>query len=163
MAQVPFTLQPVLSYKENVVDLLERQLAQLLAERGRLQAILSALRSRRSETHTLLQREQRGTLCLDRIQQHRAYLEWLRERIAEEQRRLVELEARIAAKRDELVAVMQDKEMLERLKAKAEERFLAHLEAQEADFNDEIALVQYVRAGASSRTEALPDAPVPAA
>ena len=146
MPTAPFSLQPVLAYKESMVDLLERQLAQLLAERTRLQAVLSALRARRSETHVLLQREQRGTLRLGRIPQPRLYLGGLRERIEEGQRRLVELEARIDAKRGELVAMMQDKEMLERLKEKAEDRFLAHLEAQEADFNDEMALAQYVRA-----------------
>lgn len=145
MPAAPFTLQPVLAYKGNMVDLLERQLAQLLAQRGRLQAILDALHARRFETHVLLHREQRGTLRLERIQQHRLYLEWLRERIDEEQRRMAELESRIATKRDELVAMMQDKEMLERLKEKAEERFLAHLESQEADFNDEIALSRFVR------------------
>jgi flagellar FliJ protein len=145
MPTAPFTLQPVLSYKENMVDLLERQLAQLLAERRRMQATLGALRAQRSEIHVLLQREQRGTLRLERIQQYRLYLEWLKERIEEEQRRLAELEGRIAAKREELLAMMQDKEMLERLKEKAEDRFLAHLESQEADFNDEIALAQFVR------------------
>jgi flagellar export protein FliJ len=128
-----------------MVDLLERQLAQLLAERGRLQALLRALRAQRSETHVLLQREQRGTLRLERIRQHRLYLDWLRDRIDEEQRRLAELEGRIAAKREELIAMMQDKEMLERLKEKAEDRFLAQLENQEADFNDEISLAQFAR------------------
>ena len=163
MPTAPFSLQPVLAYKESMVDVLERKLAQLLAQRQRLQAILGALRAQRTETHVLLQREQRGTLRLERIQQHRSYLEWLRERIDEEQRRMVELESRVASKRDELVAMMQDKEMLERLKEKAEDRFLAHLEAQEADFNDEIALAQYVRATMWEPDESVPAMPTPAA
>ena len=145
MAAIPFPLQPVLSYKEDMVGLLGRQLAQLVGERSRLQAILGALRAQRSEMHVELQRQQRGTLHLERIQQYRLYLEWLRERIDQEQRRLAELEARIDAKRDELLAMMQDKEMLVRLKEKAEARFLAKLENQEADLNDEIALTQFAR------------------
>jgi len=145
MPTIPFPLQPVLSYKEDMVDLLERQLAQLLGERRRLQAVLSALRAQRSQMHVQLQREHRGTLRLERIQQYRLYLDLLRERIDDEQRRLAELEARIDAKRDELLAMMQDKEMLERLREKAEARFLTHLENQEADLNDELALVQFVR------------------
>ncbi|HHX43172.1 MAG TPA: flagellar export protein FliJ [Chloroflexi bacterium] len=145
MPKVPFSLQPVLAYKENLVDVLERQLAQLLAERTRLQATLSALEAQRADIHTLLQREQRGTLHLERIQRHRLYLAWLRERIESERRQLVALDARIVAKRDELVAVMQDKEMLERLKEKAAERFFRRLEAQEDDFADEIALARHVR------------------
>jgi len=145
MPTIPFPLQPVLAYKEDMVDLLERQLAQLLGERRRLQAVLSALRAQRSQMHVQLQREQRGTLRLERIQQYRLYLDLLRERIDDEQRRLAELEARIDAKRDELLAMMQDKEMLERLREKAEARFLTHLENQEADLNDELALVQFVR------------------
>ena len=145
MPAIPFALQPVLSYKGNMVDLLERQLAQLLAESERLRALLRALRTQRSETHILLQHEQRGTLHLDRIRQHRVYLDWLQDRIDEEQRRLAELEGRIAAKREELIAMMQDKEMLERLREKEEDRFLARLESQEADFHDEIALTQFVR------------------
>ena len=147
MPTATFTLQPVLSYKENMVDLLERQLAQLLAERGRLQALLNALYAQRSKAPVSLQREQRGHLQVDRIQQHRLYLDWLQERIEEEQRRLVELDARVTAKRNELVAMMQDKEMLERLKERVEDRFFARLENQEADLNDEIAIAQYVRTG----------------
>lgn len=163
MPTAPFSLQPVLTYQENMVDLLERQLAQLLAERTSLQEVLRTLRLQLTETHTLLQREQRGRLRLEAIQQHRLFLEWLRERIETEQRTLEALEARIAAKRDELVAMMQDKKMLERLKEKAEERFAAHLESQEADLSDEIALAQFVRANKWEPGYAIPTMPAPVA
>ncbi len=145
MSPIPFALQPVLSFKEDMVDLLERQLAQLFAERGRLLAVLAALRAQRSEAHLQLQREQLGILRLERIRQYLAYLERLSEQIDDEQGHLDELETRIEAKRAELLAMMQDKDMLERLKEKAKNRFLAELEKQEDDLSDELSLAQYVR------------------
>jgi len=146
MATAPFTLQPVLSYKENLVDLFERQLAQLTSERRRLQGIIDGLYAQRCEVHMLLKREQQGDLHIERIQQHRLYADWLQERIDEQRRRAAELDVRIAAKRDELIATMQDKEMLARLKEKAEMRFFAHVEGLEEDLGDEIALSRYMRA-----------------
>ena len=40
MAVVAFSLQPVLSYKESLVDLFERQLAQIFATRKAVKTVL---------------------------------------------------------------------------------------------------------------------------
>jgi len=143
VAVVAFSLQPVLSYKESLVDLFERQLAQLFATRKAVETMLMSLYQERHQIHHLLATERRGVLQLDRLWHHQVYLDWLAERIHEQERQLAQLGQWIEEKRRELLAAMQEKRMLEKLKEKATERFMVEQEHREADFYDEMATARF--------------------
>ena len=145
MAAVAFTLQPVLSYKESLVDLFERQLAQLFGTRKAIEMTLVSLYQERHQIHRLLVAERRGLLQLDRLWHHQVYLDWLAERIHEQERQLAQLGQWIEEKRRELLAAMQEKRMLEKLKERATERFVMEMERREADFYDEMATARFGR------------------
>jgi len=132
MPGIPFPLQPVLTYKESLVDVLERELAQLFAMRKRIEMVLVALHQ-----------ERQGLLQLNRLWRYQVYLDWLGERIEEQERRLAQLDDQIEEKRRELIAALQEKRILEKLKEKAKEQFLAEMEHREADFNDEMTLARF--------------------
>jgi len=139
MPRVPFSLQPVLSYKESLVDVLERQLAQLFSARQAIQRALVTLHQERHQLHRRLVPERQGHLRLDRLLHCQIYLDWLGERIDERSKQLAEMDERIDEKRRELLSAMQEKQMLEKLRERAVERFMADLERREADLHDEIA------------------------
>ena len=143
MPTIPFSLQPVLSYKESLVDLFGRQLAQLLSERKVIETVLVALHQERNQTHGRLVEERHGVLHLDRLWHYQVYLDWLGERIDEREKELAEMDARIEEKRRELLSAMQEKRMLEKLQEKARERFMAELERREATLHDEIATTRF--------------------
>lgn len=151
MPAIPFSLQPVLSYKRSLVDLLQRQLGQLLSERRRLAAFLAALRQEDEEQRDLLSGQQRGILNVERIRLHYVYLDWLGQRIDALQSQIAQLETRIEEKRAELLRATQDRDMLEKLRQRAEERFMAELERREAIFHDEIATTRFARARREGR------------
>ncbi len=141
---VPFSLQSVLSYKESLVDLLERQLAQLLSTRSVVEAVLVSLQQERQRIHHRLIAERQGVLRLDRLRYYQSYLDWLGERIEAQERQLAQLDEEIEKKRGELVSRMQEKRVLEKLKEKAKERFMLELERREADLQDEMASARFV-------------------
>lgn len=143
MPTIPFSLQPVLSYKESLVDLFGRQLAQLFSERKVIETVLVALHQERNQTHGRLVEERHGVLHLDRLWHYQVYLDWLGERIDEREKELAEMDARIEEKRRELLSAMQEKRMLEKLQEKARERFMAELERREATLHDEIATTRF--------------------
>ncbi len=116
MPVVPFSLQSVLSYKESLVDLLERQLAQLLSTRSAVEAVLVSLHQERQRIHHRLIAERQGVLQLGRLRYYQSYLDWLGERIEAQERQLAQLDEEIEKKRGELVSRMQEKRMLEKLK-----------------------------------------------
>jgi len=140
---IPFPLQPVLTYKESLVDVLERELAQLFAMRKRIGMVLVALHQERQHLRHRVVQERQGLLQLDRLWQHQVYLDWLGERIEEQERRLARLDDEIEEKRRELIVALQEKRILEKLKEKAKERFLVEMEHREADFNDEMTLARF--------------------
>lgn len=144
MPVVPFSLQSVLSYKESLVDLLERQLAQLLSTRSVVEAVLVSLHQERQRIHHRLIAERQGVLQLGRLRYYQSYLDWLGERIEAQERQLAQLDEEIEKKRGELVSRMQEKRVLEKLKEKAKERFMLELERREADLHDEMASIRFV-------------------
>ena len=143
MAVVAFSLQPVLSYKESLVDLFERQLAQLFATRKAVEIVLVSLYQERQEIRRRLVAERQGLLQLDRLWHYQVYLDWLGERIDEQERQLARLDEQIEEKRSELLGAMQEKRILEKLKEKATERFMLQQEHREADFYDEMATARF--------------------
>jgi len=143
MPGIPFPLQPVLTYKESLVDVLERELAQLFTMRKRIEMVLVALHQERQGLHHRVVQERQGLLQLNRLWRYQVYLDWLGERIEEQERRLAQLDDQIEEKRRELIAALQEKRILEKLKEKAKEQFLAEMEHREADFNDEMTLARF--------------------
>ena len=143
MPTIPFSLQPVLSYKESLVDLFGRQLAQLFSERKVIETALVALHQERRQMRVRVVVERQGVLHLDRLWHYQVYLDWLGERIDEREKELAEMDARIEEKRRELLAAMQEKRMLEKLKERATERFMAEMERREATLHDEIATTRF--------------------
>jgi flagellar export protein FliJ len=69
----------------------------------------------------------------------------LRAQLARQRARLLELDAEVEAKRSALLEAMKQKEMLSKLRKRREHAFLHDLDRREAAFNDEVAMMRYVR------------------
>ncbi|HHX64370.1 MAG TPA: flagellar export protein FliJ [Chloroflexi bacterium] len=151
MPQIPFSLQPVLSYRESLVDMRTRELAHLERQRREAQERLDVLRRAQRETWAVLQDRRVGRVNMTEIQLYMRYLDRLRGAIHEVRAHLADLDRRIEAKRHELLKAVEDKKIMEKLRDKARQRFLETLERNDADFQDEMALIQYVRNGSAAK------------
>jgi len=145
MAEIPFPLQPVLSYREDRVDQLSRELALLEAERLARQEALSALLAEREATLSNQRKDEQARVDVSYLQRLAGHLAHLREGVRCQSSAIAELSERIDAKRQELVEAMEQKEILAKLKERRRKSFIAEWERQEARYHDEIAIIRYVR------------------
>jgi flagellar FliJ protein len=147
MPTIPFSLQPVLSYRESLVDMRTRELAHLETMRRQARAHLDALRQARHDAWLVLQQKRVGSVNMVEMAYYGRYLERLEGIIDEAAQHVVTLNERVEAKRQELLDAVEQKKILEKLRDKARQRFLEKLEQADAELQDEMALIQYVRKG----------------
>lgn len=146
MARQGFRLQPVLNYREQIVEMRQQELAAL--ERA-LQAERLALATLQGRIQAVAReiRDAQRSVPLDcaRIVEQFIYLQELQNREKEQKERIASLTKEVEAKRAELVQAMQEKETIEKLK----ERFLAQQREeelrQEVKTLDEISVVRFHR------------------
>lgn len=134
-----FHLQPLLSYKQNLEDLQQIELAQLKAACAREEEELRRLEELQQEAARHLRTyEAESQLNLELIKLAFKFLESLRERIARQSEVVAQLVDQVETKRQQLVKTMQERRVLEKLK----ERYLAEIEEQnrrqEMRLNDEV-------------------------
>lgn len=126
-----FSLQPVLDYRHNRVEMLEVELGRLLQAQQRGQTFLEALKDSQARLFEQLNQCQQGEIDLFLLTRLRSTLKTINQHIHQQQERLRELAEQVQAKRQEVVTARQDEEVLETLKNKEIERY--HQEQAQAE------------------------------
>lgn len=146
MATFKFSLEPVLRYKESLVDLFQMELATLEQRARQARAVRDALKTQIEHSNAELRdRLDQGRLDVDEVNRYRIYAADLSRRLDRQQAIVADLEAQVASKREELLEVRQDQEMLEELKQRQLERFQEEVHQAEAQLIDESAIVAFNR------------------
>lgn len=146
MATPHFTLQPVLSVKESLLEELRVELAKLLNAQAEAAALLKAFNDERERGHTLLAAaRQRGVLRMEELHRYEAYLERLKIEIERQERVLVEFDRQVDAMRERVGEALKEVKVLAKLKERAEEARQRELAVADAKFNDELAIAQFYR------------------
>jgi flagellar export protein FliJ len=140
-----FSLQPILDYRHNRVEVLEIELSQLLGFRQQTLASLEVLFSDQSNLFEQLAEKQQGVIDFQAVSQIRTNLRMIENNIQELQSLLVELERRVEAKQNEVVGAKQNEEMLVILKNKENERYQSQLNYQENRLQDDAYIAQAYR------------------
>lgn len=134
-----FSLQSVLDARHSKVESLEIQLGQLNAVQRRIKKRLEMLHIKLGNINVHLQDQQKSydmdLFLIGLLYDNIAYTEL---KIKESQEELKQLEIRIEAKRNELIAAKQDEEVMEILRDKEYNRLLEALEAAERKEVDDI-------------------------
>jgi flagellar export protein FliJ len=143
-----FSLQSVLDYRHNRVELLEVELGRLMRDQQRSQTILDALHDSQARLLDRLGQTQQGEIDLFLVDRLRSSLKGVVERIIQQKLRLQELASQVSAKRQEVVEARQAEEALSILKEKELERFQADQAQQENRQQDDIYIARaYHRSG----------------
>jgi flagellar export protein FliJ len=140
-----FSLQPVLDYRHNLVEVLEIEFGSLLNTKLESQRTLEALEHSASRLNHALYKEQTGDMDLFTITQIRANIQATRRHIIKQLELLATLEQQIEAKRLELVEAKQDEEALDTLRMKELEKHQLELNQQELRLQDDIYVAQAYR------------------
>jgi flagellar export protein FliJ len=146
MAGFKFPLEPVLAYKESILELrqmefaaLERELRQARFVRD---SLMAEMEQNNADLQALLSRERLDVEAVNRVE---LYRQSLSARLKQQQAIVVDLEIRVAGKREELLKAQQDVEVLEALKRRQLQRFEQRLEQAEARLIDESAITGFNR------------------
>ncbi len=146
MARQGFRLQPVLNYREQIVELRQQELATLEKSLQVERMALSEIQRRIFGLAMDIQNTQRSSpLDCALILNQYTYLQQLQNREEEQKARVADLAQKAEAKRAELVQALQEKQIIEKLR----ERFIAQQKEedlrQEARTLDEISVVRFLR------------------
>lgn len=146
MAGFRFSLEPVLAYRKSLVELLQMELAVLeqRASQARLvrDALMAEIEQGNASLRDLLGQ---GRLDMDAVVRLGVYRQALSTRLQQQRAIVADLEAQVADKREELLKVQQDQEMLDALKRRQWQRFQQRLEQAEVRLIDESAIAGFNR------------------
>ncbi len=146
MAGFKFSLEPVLAYRESVVELLQMELATLEQEARQARAMRDDLIAEMEQSKTDLQDLfHRDRLDVDAVTRVELYRQGLSVRLQQQQAVVADLEAQVAGKREELLKAQQDREVLEELKRRQLRHFKQRVEQAEARLIDESAIAGFNR------------------
>ncbi len=145
-----FTLQPVLDYRHSLVEILEVELGRFLHEQQRCKALIDALQNSQWIILEKLGSCQQGEIDLFMVAQLRSSLNLVKEHLANQRLRLLELAKLVQAKQQELVAARQEEEVLVILKDKEIERYQVDQAQLENRLQDDIYIAQAYRRAANA-------------
>jgi flagellar export protein FliJ len=140
-----FSLQPVLDFRNNRMDVLEIELGRLLQSQQRGQIFLDALKDSRGRILGQLGSQQQGDIDLFMVSRLQSSLETVHERIVEHEIRLQELAGQVKEKRQEVVLAKQDHEVLVILKDKEIDKYRLEQNHRENRSQDDIYISQAFR------------------
>jgi flagellar protein FliJ len=140
-----FKLQTVLDHRQFVEDGLKKALAEIRQQALAARQTLDSLERKEMETGVKLAKAQEHGLPSDQVVAYHAYLNSLADQIGRQETEIEEIGEHEARKQDELLEAMKKRQILEKLKEQASERFKLAALKKEMAFIDEIAVNQFVR------------------
>ena len=146
MKKFNFSLNTVLDYKTQVLDSLQNEHAEILAQVHEQEILLNNLRRRYRESKEDYNQQQRAGLTIAEALIHQNGLHAMELEIDREMRHLEELRQREARKRNEVVEAKKETSSIEKLKEKKLSQYQKAIQKSEEAFIDE-----FVSAARSSR------------
>ena len=138
-----FNLEPLLNHRRYLEEVLQKDLAglkiRLEAEKGKLWA----LRQKRRKTVLQLQEKQTAGRPASEIKLYIDFIEQLSKEMEAQRRNVLEAKRNFNLKRQDLVAAMKKKKILERLKEKGLQAYEQEQIKKERNLMDEVAGHQF--------------------
>jgi flagellar protein FliJ len=146
MAQFKFALQPVLNYRQQIVEQRQQELGQLESELQHLREGLETIIQERLHLLDHMKSAQRGGKldCGDILSQL-AYQQDLERKREAQQVLIAEQLVKTEAKRAELLTAVQEKQTLEKLKERQLAEHVAEIDRQERNLLDEMSVIRFRR------------------
>ncbi len=136
-----FKLQKVLDYKQA----LEEEKKQQLGEAFRGQHHAKTLLTQYKEEKQAVQQPLNGPIDLNSLVHTHHYLNVLEQQIVSQAQRLSSAENMVKEKRVELVSAMQERQVLDKLKERQQERYVYEFNSKQQKLLDEVATASFVR------------------
>jgi flagellar FliJ protein len=138
-----FNLEPLLNHRRYLEEVLQKELADLKIRLDAETGKLWALREKKRKTVLQLQEKQIDGRPASEIKLYVDYLEQLLKEMEAQRKKALEAERLFSLKRQDLVAAMKKRKILDRLKAKGLQAYEQEQLKKERNFMDEVAGHQF--------------------
>ena len=118
MKKFNFPLDTVLNYKDQILDNLKNEHAQILEKVARQERWVSTLIEQRSSACARFQEETQNGIAVNVMREYESYITYMQQKILTEQGVLQRLKRREEQKRDEVVEARKETASIEKLKEK---------------------------------------------
>lgn len=138
MARFTFRLQPVLNIKRQMEDSLKHELGKALQSLENEKKKLNELKEEKKKCMSEVSSGVTGGMTVNKLRTYNTYISFIKQKITK-QTEMVKSAQKIADKhREELVQMVKERKMLEKLKEKQYEQFLKEADKNEQKIVDEI-------------------------
>jgi flagellar FliJ protein len=138
-----FNLEPLLNHRRYLEEVLQKELADLKIRLETEKDKLWALRQKRRKTVLQLQKNQTDGRPASEIKLYIDFVEQLLKEMKAQRQKILEAERLFNLKRQELVAAMKERKMLDRLKEKGLQAYEQEQLKKERNLMDEVAGRQF--------------------
>ena len=138
-----FKLQSLLNIKTQTEESLKQELGKAVQKLEREKNKLKKLEFQKEECIENLTNKTSQGISVGKIQEYNSYISLLKEKIQLQKENINYAQSIVDKYREQLIKVMQEKEMLEKLKEKKYETYLAEQAKEEQKINDEIVSYKY--------------------
>jgi flagellar FliJ protein len=140
-----FNLEPLLNHRRYQVEVLQKDLADLKIRLDAEKDKLWLLRQKKRKTLMLLQEKQTDGRPASEIKLYIDFVEQLSKKMEVQQQNVLEAERNFSLKRQDLVAAMKKRKILDRLKEKGLQAYEQEQLKKERNLMDEVAAHQFNR------------------
>jgi flagellar FliJ protein len=138
-----FNLEPLLNHRRYQVEVLQKELADLKIRLDAEKDKLWLLRQKKRKTVQLLQEKQTDGRPASEIKLYIDFVEQLSKKMEAQKQNVLEAERNFSLKRQDLVAAMKKKKILDRLKEKGLQAYEQEQLKKERNLMDEVAARQF--------------------
>lgn len=137
MKKFYFALDTVLNYKEQVLENLQAEHAQIIAERVECERGIEALEQEQQECMAELEEKKSFGISITDMQTYDRFLTSLRKKIERERERLAEILQREERKREQVVEARKETASITKLKDKKRAKYDKEVQKADEQFIDE--------------------------
>lgn len=137
MKKFYFALDTVLNYKQQVLDHLQEEHAQIIAERVACERVIDGLEEEQSQCMADWEEKKAGGFTVQEMQTFDRFLTSIRRKIQLEKEKLEEIKAREERKREEVVEARKETASIEKLKEKKRVQYDKEVQKDEERFIEE--------------------------
>lgn len=138
MAKFHFKLESILRLKHQMEDNLKNELGKAKRKLDREERILGRLKSEEEECIRDFNAKTSQKTTAKKLKEHNTYISVIRKRIELQKENVNQARLNVDKVRGELIKIVQEREMLEKLKEKKYAEFIKERNKEEQKLNDEV-------------------------
>lgn len=143
MAKFTFKLQPLLNVKLQMEDNLKNELGKAVRRLENEKDILKGIEYEREDYINQINSKSSGGILVEKLKEYSRYVSHLREKIALQKENVNLAQLNVDNYREQLIKVVQEREMLEKLKESKYQEFLKEQLKEEQRINDGVISFSY--------------------